>query len=120
MDHASEELLKCDLLVHGLALKWQKKVLPSVATFTNALHQAQAAEKQTKQLNEIYKTTAKAVRTAGAGHQNRGSTKARKEMVKVPERADMSPGRKPNMRAKCLNMPARSIECRIAPNVSIH
>ena len=44
MDHTSKELLKRDLLVLGLALKWQEKVLPSVATFADALHQARAAE----------------------------------------------------------------------------
>ncbi len=41
MDAASRELLKRDLFVQGLLLKWQEKVLPSVSTFEDALHQPQ-------------------------------------------------------------------------------
>ena len=47
MELASKELLKRDLFVQGLSLKWQEKVLPSAATFADALHQAQAATSRT-------------------------------------------------------------------------
>ena len=46
MDQASKELLKRDLHVQGLLLKWQKKVVPSAKTFEDALHQARLAEEQ--------------------------------------------------------------------------
>ena len=44
MDDSSRELLKHDVFVQGLLLKWQNKVLPSTSTFRDALHQARAAE----------------------------------------------------------------------------
>ena len=47
MELASKELLKRDLFVQGLSLKWQEKVLPSAATFADALHQAKAATSRT-------------------------------------------------------------------------
>ena len=46
MDQASKEMLKKDLFVQGLMLKWQEKVLPSATTFSDALHQARLAEDQ--------------------------------------------------------------------------
>ena len=55
MDLSSKEMLKRDLFVQGLTLKWQEKVLPSAATFSDALHQARLAEEQHKQLGEIHK-----------------------------------------------------------------
>ena len=58
MDVASRELLKRDLFVQGLLMKWQEKVLPSANSFVDALHQARAAEEQKKQLLEIHDTTA--------------------------------------------------------------
>ena len=54
MDLASKELLKRDLFVQGLSLKWQEKVLPSAATLADALHQAQAAEEQDTLLGELH------------------------------------------------------------------
>lgn len=53
MDNASREMLKRDLFVQGLALKWQEKVVPSVETFSDALHQARLAEDQHKQLGDL-------------------------------------------------------------------
>ena len=47
-------LLKRDLFIQGLSLKWQEKVLPSAATFADALHQAQAAEEQDTLLGELH------------------------------------------------------------------
>ena len=58
MDVASRELLKRDLFVQGLLMKWQEKVLQSANSFDDALHQARAAEEQKKQLLEIHDTTA--------------------------------------------------------------
>ena len=55
MDEESKELLKRDLFVQGLRLKWQERVLPSAATFADALHQARAAEEQERQLAELHK-----------------------------------------------------------------
>lgn len=55
MDHASREMLKRDLSVQGLALKWQEKVIPSAETFGDALHRARLAKEQHKQLTELHK-----------------------------------------------------------------
>ena len=55
MDTSSKEMLKRDLFVQGLILKWQEKVLPSAATFSDALHQARLAEEQHRQLDELHK-----------------------------------------------------------------
>ena len=54
MDTESKEMLKRDLFVQGLLLKWQKKVLPSADSFNDALYQARAAEEQEKQLSELH------------------------------------------------------------------
>ena len=54
MDESSKELLKHDVFVQGLLLKWQKKVLPSTSTFSDALHQARAAEQQEHQLSRMH------------------------------------------------------------------
>lgn len=52
MDLASKKLLKRDLFIQGLSLKWQKKVMPSAATYADALHQAQPAEDQDTTVGE--------------------------------------------------------------------
>ena len=54
MDEPSKELLKRNVFVKGLLLKWQKKVLPSTSTFSDALHQARAAEQQERQLSRMH------------------------------------------------------------------
>ena len=54
MDESSKALLKRDVFVQGLLLKWQKKVLPSASTFSDALHQAKAAEQQERQLSKMH------------------------------------------------------------------
>ena len=54
MDQASKEMLKRDLFVQGLLLKWQEKVVPSALTFADALHQARLAEDQDQQLSELH------------------------------------------------------------------
>ena len=54
MDTKSKEMLKRDLFVQGLLLKWQKKVLPSAVSFNDALYQARATEEQEKQLSELH------------------------------------------------------------------
>ena len=54
MDTETKEMLKRDLFVQGLLLKWQKKVLPSADSFSDALYQARAAEEQEKQLSELH------------------------------------------------------------------
>lgn len=46
MDTDSKGLLKRDLFVLGLKMKWQEKVLPSAQKFAECLHQASAAEEQ--------------------------------------------------------------------------
>ena len=53
MDQASKELLKGDLYVLGLLLKWQEKMVPSAKTFEDALHQARLAEEQGQQMSAI-------------------------------------------------------------------
>ncbi len=55
MDTESKEILKRDLFIQGLLLKWQKKVLPSADSFSDALYQTRAAEEQEKQLSELHK-----------------------------------------------------------------
>ena len=55
MDQASKEMLKRDLFVQGLLLKWQEKVVPSALTFADALHQARLAEDQDQQLSELHR-----------------------------------------------------------------
>ena len=57
MDQALKEMLKRDLFVQGLMLKWQEKVLPSATTFSDALHQARLAEDQDRQLQEMHKSS---------------------------------------------------------------
>ena len=47
-------VLKRDIFVQGLLLKWQEQVLPSATTFADALHQARTAEEQEKQLGEMH------------------------------------------------------------------
>ena len=54
MDQESKDLLKRDLFVLGLRMKWQEKVLPSSESFSDCLHQARAAEEQERQLNELH------------------------------------------------------------------
>ena len=54
MDETSKEMLKRDVFVQGLLLKWQKKVLPFASTFSDALPQARAAEQQERQLSRIH------------------------------------------------------------------
>ena len=51
-------ILKRDIFVHGLLLKWQEKILLSGETFVaDALHHA--ADKQEKQLGEMHPRTPK-------------------------------------------------------------
>ena len=54
MDQESKKLLKRDLFVQGLLLRWQEKVLPSAKTFNDALYQARTAEEQERQLSEMH------------------------------------------------------------------
>ncbi len=56
MDQDSKDLLKRNLFVQGLKLRWQEQVLPSAETFADALHQARAAEEQDRQLGEMHLT----------------------------------------------------------------
>ena len=55
MDAESREMLKRDLFVQGLSWKWQEKVLPSAESFSDALHQARAAEEQEQQLVHLHR-----------------------------------------------------------------
>ena len=55
MDEPSKVMLKRDLFVQGLLLKWQEKVVPSAATFGDALHCARLAEEHARQISEIHK-----------------------------------------------------------------
>ena len=54
VDVTFKGVLKRDIFVQGLLLKWQEKVLPSATTFADALHQARTAEEQEKQLGEMH------------------------------------------------------------------
>ena len=47
-------VLKRDIFVQGLLLKWQEKVLPTTKTFADALHLARTAEGQERQLGELH------------------------------------------------------------------
>jgi len=44
MGESSKATLKCDLIVQGLLLKWQERVLPSAEFFEDALFQARIVE----------------------------------------------------------------------------
>ena len=46
MNQESKNLLKHDLFVLGLKMKWQEKVLPLTQTFDDSLHQATTVEEQ--------------------------------------------------------------------------
>lgn len=59
VDAKFKGVLKRDIFVQGLLLKWQEKVLPSAETFADALHQARTAEEQEKQLGEMHPKTPK-------------------------------------------------------------
>ena len=48
--------IESEALVSGLLLRWQKKVLPSASTYSDALHQARAAEQQERQLLKLHPT----------------------------------------------------------------
>ena len=54
MDESSRAMLKRDLFIQGLLLKWQEKVLPSAETFADALYQARTMEEQSKQLSKMH------------------------------------------------------------------
>ena len=101
MDHASKELLKRDLFVQGLTLKWQEKVLPSAATFADALHQARAAEEHAKQLNEIHKGTSKASTPRTTGAASGGPSEPRSNPPKTTEPANVAPTSRTSMRGRC-------------------
>ena len=47
---AFKGILRRDIFVQGLLLKWQEKVLSSATTFADALHQAQTAEERRSSL----------------------------------------------------------------------
>ena len=66
MDEGSKEMLKRDFFVQGLLLKWQKKVLPSPKTFSDALHQGRAAEQQEKQLTKMHQSGGGTKSSAGS------------------------------------------------------
>ena len=70
MDEESRGMLKRDLFVQGLLLKWQEKVLPKAESFLDALHQARAAEEQERQLAKLHpskKQTAGSLSTKETG-----------------------------------------------------
>ena len=54
MDKSSCAMLKRNLFIQGLLLKWQKKVLPSAETFADALYQTKTMEEQSKQLSKMH------------------------------------------------------------------
>ena len=56
MDQEPKDLLKRDLFVLGLTMKWQEKELPSTKDFGDCFHQTRAAEEHERQLNEIHRT----------------------------------------------------------------
>lgn len=75
MDEGSRNMLKKDLFVQELLLKWQEKVLSLAETYVDALHQAQANEEQSRQLAILH--------GAGGTHSQRKETG--KETEKVPD-----------------------------------
>ena len=81
MDQESKDLLKHDLFVLGLKMKWQEKVLPSAQTFSDSLHQARTAEEQERQLNELHKMHSSSSSASSAAPPSspaeRGSTASR-------------------------------------------
>ena len=68
MDLESKALLKRDLFVQGLLLKWQEKVLSSAESFSDALHQARVAEEQERQLAAMHKSGSEASRNRHSSH----------------------------------------------------
>ena len=116
MDLASKELLKRDLFIQGLSLKWQEKVLPSAATFADALHQARAAEEQDTLLGELHRgrppdkssdkpppsRSSSQNRSVGGGDSERGSDL---------RTSDTRRGVRPRRRYICHSLQHRAYEC---------
>ena len=83
MDEDSKGMLKRDFFVQGLLLKWQEKVLPSAKAFSDALHQARAAEQQEKQLTKMHQSGGGA--KSSANSKSSTSTKAASSLASQPQ-----------------------------------
>lgn len=101
MDHVSKEVLKHDLFVQGLILKWQEKVLPSAATFADTLHQVHAAKEHAKQFNEIHKGSAKANTLRGTNGIGGGPFELWSNPSKAAEQVNSVPASPAPMRGQC-------------------
>ena len=88
MDPESKDLLKRDLFVQGLRMKWQEKVLPSAETFTDALYQARVAEEQERQLAELHMEVHPVRSQAGRQTERPPSAKAGQLSHGQPERVN--------------------------------
>ncbi len=80
IDSDLKELLKRDLFVQGLTLKWQEKVFPSAESFDDALHQARAVEEQERQLSSLHRFGARPGESAA-----RAPAKALQPRKETPE-----------------------------------
>ena len=116
MDDAAKEMLKSDLFVQGLILKWQEKVLPSAATFSDALHQARLAEEQSRQLSELHKgrlqerTQPKKVTWKATEPKSAGGETIQRETSGTPTPTTSRP-REPGRCYRCGSLRHKAREC---------
>ena len=116
MDEAAKEMLKRDLFVQGLILKWQEKVLPSAATFSDALHQARLAEEQSRQLGELHRgrlqerTQPKKVTWKATESKSAGGETIQRETSGTPT-PTMSRPREPGRCYRCGSLRHKAREC---------
>ena len=110
MDESSKALLKRDVFVQGLLLKWQKKVLPSASTFSDALHQARAAEQQERQLSKMHPPQRIGSKSRPSSEDNPQSTPPAK-LVK----GDKPPSRPRREPAKCFECSSTAHKWRDCP-----
>ena len=99
MDEPSKVMLKRDLFVQGLLLKWQEKVVPSATTFGDALHHARLAEEHDRQITEIQRSCGQNPAQKEGTSRKDGGTSARSSsqdtwqgMLQVWESTSQSPG----------------------------
>jgi len=91
VDAAFKGVLKRDIFVQGLLLKWQEKVLPTTKTFSDALHLARTAEDQEKQLGMIHQRNYPPRKDgAGAGGTGSGKDQSGKKVSEEPSQEEQA------------------------------
>ena len=84
MDESSCTILKRDLFIQDLLLKWQEKALPSAETFADALYQARTMEEQSKQLSKMHTS-------GGSQRESPHSIKKPQEQISTRQRQHQCP-----------------------------